>query len=93
MRDLDDRAIGVERRVPGHEPEVELDVIRFQGRDVIFVDETGAERIYDAAELRVALGNPGPPCSCGSGGPDEFGNYDQIENPACPRHGWTEAAA
>ena len=26
-------------------------------------------------------------CSCGSEGPDAFGNYDQIEDPNCPVHG------
>lgn len=27
------------------------------------------------------------PCLCGAEGPDEFGNYDQIEHPECPIHG------
>lgn len=26
-------------------------------------------------------------CTCGSEGPDEFGNYDQLEDPDCPIHG------
>lgn len=32
----------------------------------------------------VALGGR---CTCGSAGPDEFGNFDQLEDPDCPRHG------
>lgn len=31
-------------------------------------------------------------CTCGSAGPDSFGNYDQIEDDACPLHGAAEAA-
>lgn len=27
-----------------------------------------------------------PECSCGSEGPDSFGNYDRIPNPECPIH-------
>lgn len=28
-----------------------------------------------------------PVCTCGSVGPDDMGNYDQLEDPDCPRHG------
>lgn len=28
-----------------------------------------------------------PVCICGSAGPDEFGNYDQLEDPDCVLHG------
>jgi len=27
-------------------------------------------------------------CGCVLEGPDEFGNYDLIENPECPDHGF-----
>lgn len=27
-------------------------------------------------------------CGCVLEGPDEFGNYDLIENPQCEEHGW-----
>lgn len=55
----------------------------------------GAERSYGLKPVPCALlrsdqfrleAGPGY-CLCGSEGPDEFGNYDQIEHPDCPIHG------
>ena len=63
-----------------------------------------AGRLYHEAklaELEVSTGYRCPrcgdldgaahecPCICGTEGPDEFGNYDQIEHPECPIHGGT----
>jgi hypothetical protein len=90
----DDRAIAATRREPDKTvDEVELVVIRDRGRDVELVLDTGETLVFDVRELRFALEDPDPPCTCGSTGPDEFGNHDQLENPTCPRHGWHEAAA
>jgi hypothetical protein len=90
----DDRAIAALRREPDKRiEEVELVVIRDRGRDVELVLDDGETLVFDVRELRFAIEDLEPPCTCGSAGPDADGNYDQIENPDCPRHGWHEAAA
>jgi hypothetical protein len=55
MTDLDDRAIGVERRPGTGEPQVELVVIRRHGQDVELVLEDGETLLFDARELRFVL--------------------------------------
>jgi hypothetical protein len=87
----DDRAIATTRRGPrAAVEEVELVVVRDRGRDVELVLDDGQTLVFDVRELRFAIEDL---CTCGSAGPDEFGNWDQIVDSACPWHGWQEPAA
>lgn len=55
---IDDRAIGVERRYTGAPPEVELVVVRLHGRDAELVLDDGDVLVFDAEELRKVLEVP-----------------------------------
>jgi hypothetical protein len=76
--DVDDRAIGVERRYTGAPPEVELVVVRFNGRDAELVLDDGDVLVFDAEELRKVLEVP-----------EDF-NVTDRDCPRCHNGRWTD---